>query len=296
MSLKLGSSFARLNAGPSSVKRMFRGASGVWNADAADWVRRVEANGGSVSTATVGAVTEFCNAIDAAGIRGKFFRLNVFCGTGLNACLVPLYRGQSLDGTQYGNATDTNNGPFVSGSFSEATGLTSNGTTQYLDTGLPANFNANRHATVYFRSATALYRRVVGIDSPEYFAITGNNPAVNNYGLTWSGTGLQNIGVSTASSNASEDGDLLTVTSFGSPLVNTYYENDVAFAPVNTGVSPSSTLPMYVFSSSNAGPSATLPMAGALYGYSFGVGMSVADLTLYKSAVSALATALGRTP
>ena len=62
------------------------------NADAADWIRRVEANGGTVSTSTANAVTDFCNAIDAAGIRDRFYRLNLFCGTGLNAALVPLFR------------------------------------------------------------------------------------------------------------------------------------------------------------------------------------------------------------
>ncbi len=133
MSLALGTSFARLNAGSASVKRMFHGSAGVWNADAADWIKRVEANSGSVSTATANAVTNFCNAIDAAGIRGKFYRLNLFCGTGLNACLVPLYRGPSLSGTQYGNATETNNGPFVSGDYVETGtggGLLGNGTSK----------------------------------------------------------------------------------------------------------------------------------------------------------------------
>lgn len=75
------------------MKRMFKGSVGIWNADAADWIRRVQANDGAVSTATANAVTDFCNAIDAAGIRDRFYRLNLFCGTGLNACLVPLYTG-----------------------------------------------------------------------------------------------------------------------------------------------------------------------------------------------------------
>jgi hypothetical protein len=105
MAIALGTAFARLNAGSSTVKRMFKGSVGIWNADAADWIRRVQANDGAVSTATANAVTDFCNAIDAAGIRDRFYRLNGFCGTGLNACLVPLYRGPSLSGTQYGNAT-----------------------------------------------------------------------------------------------------------------------------------------------------------------------------------------------
>lgn len=161
MSLALGTSFARLNAGSASVKRMFRGSAGVWNADAADWIKRVEANSGSVSTATANAVTTFCNAIDAAGIRDKFYRLNLFCGTGLNACLVPLYRGPSLSGTQYGNTTDTNNGPFVSDDYVEtgaSGGLLGNGSSKYLDTGLsPSDYQANAstgHISAYHSQPT----------------------------------------------------------------------------------------------------------------------------------------------
>jgi hypothetical protein len=108
----------------------------VSNADAQDWVNRVYANGGTVSSATANAVNTFCNDIDSAGIRDRFFRLNLFCGTGLAACLVPLYRGTSLAGTQYGNATDTNQN-FVSGDYSESGGLASSAaSTKALSTGV----------------------------------------------------------------------------------------------------------------------------------------------------------------
>jgi hypothetical protein len=110
-------------------------ASGV-NRDALDWRDRVVANSGTVSTSTFRAVSTFCNEIDRAGIRDRFYRLNLFCGTGLNACLVPLYRGPSRTGTQYGNTTDTNQN-FVSGDYSESGGLTSaSASTKTLFTGV----------------------------------------------------------------------------------------------------------------------------------------------------------------
>jgi len=120
----------------------------VSNADAQDWVNRVYANGGTVSTSTANAVNSFCDAIDAASIRDRFYRLNLFAGTGLNAALVPVYRGTSLGGTQYGNATDTNVGPFVSGDYSESSGLKGNGSSKGLNTGFPANTiaAASRHS------------------------------------------------------------------------------------------------------------------------------------------------------
>ena len=106
--------------------------------EAAAWAARVVANGATVSWSTLLAVSSFCRSISAAGIRDRFYRLNLFCGTGLNACLVPLYRGPSLSGTQYGNTTDTNVGPFVSGDYNEtgASGGLQGDSNKYLSTGL----------------------------------------------------------------------------------------------------------------------------------------------------------------
>ena len=112
-------------------------ASGV-HPEAAAWRSAVVANGGSVSASTMKAVSKFCSDIDAAGIRGRFLRLNLFAGTGLNACLVPLYRGASRTGTQLGNTTDTNTN-FVSGDYVEtgsSGGLTGNASNKRLRTGL----------------------------------------------------------------------------------------------------------------------------------------------------------------
>ena len=63
--------------------------------EAADWSARVASQGASVSTATLANVSRLCYAIDAAGIRDRFLRLNVFSGTGLNAAITPLFRGQA---------------------------------------------------------------------------------------------------------------------------------------------------------------------------------------------------------
>ena len=131
--------------------------------EAADWANRVRTNGGTVSGSTLNHVSRFCRQIDAAGIRDKFYRLNLFCGTGLNACLVPLYRGPSLGGTQYGNVTDTNNGPFVSGDYAEtgaSGGLQGNGSSKRLDTGLSGSelSPGNRHLSAYeIVNATTTY-------------------------------------------------------------------------------------------------------------------------------------------
>jgi hypothetical protein len=71
--------------------RLMRPLASGFHPEAAAWRSAVIANGGSASTSTVRAVSNFCAAIDAAGIRDRFYRLGIFAGSNLNAALVPLY-------------------------------------------------------------------------------------------------------------------------------------------------------------------------------------------------------------
>lgn len=105
------------------------------HADATNWLTRVTAAGGTVSASTLAAVSTFAYAIETAGIRSSFTRLNLFCGNSLTSALVPLYTSSTTGGTAVGNTTDTNVN-FVSGDYSETTGLAGNGTTKYLRTGV----------------------------------------------------------------------------------------------------------------------------------------------------------------
>jgi hypothetical protein len=98
------------------------------DADAKDWGARVVANGGTYSPATLKAVSNFAKQAKAAGLWTKLTRVNLFAGDQLAAALVPLKVGG-------GNATDTNVN-FVSGDYTEATGLKGNGTSKSLDTGI----------------------------------------------------------------------------------------------------------------------------------------------------------------
>lgn len=135
------------------------------NADAQSWINRVYANGGTVSTSTAAAVNNFCDAIDSAGIRDRFYRLNLFAGTGLASALVPLYRGQSLGGTQYGGATDTNSN-FVAGDYSETSGLKGNGSNKHLLTGLlPGDMGGPLHQAFSIQSDATVNDFVMGCDN-----------------------------------------------------------------------------------------------------------------------------------
>jgi hypothetical protein len=297
MSLALGTSFARLNAGSASVKRMFRGSAGVWNADAADWIKRVEANSGSVSTATANAVTTFCNAIDAAGIRDKFYRLNLFCGTGLNACLVPLYRGPSLSGTQYGNATDTNNGPFVGDDYAEtgaSGGLTGNGSNKYLDTGLKPEDTADPPLTGHL----AVYdggRIVAATEIPlgSYTVTTAAQRFSVERRTTGRITGWGGGGIYSGDSENTSTGAMIFADRSDSTTMTTYINGS------SVGVNSANTIPAgnansFAVFAVNKGDVVTSLYGGSLRGYSIGLSMSSENASDYYTAMQAFQTALGR--
>jgi hypothetical protein len=151
-----------------------------FHAEALLWQTAVIANGGTVSSGTMQAVSNFCTSIVTAGIRSKFLRLNLVCGNNLAAARTPLYRGASATGTQYGSAADTNIGPLTSGDYSEATGLQGNGSTKALDCtitlGTFKTFGTeydNVHLSVYNRSLS-------GVSGPSFGAYDYNSAYLYN--------------------------------------------------------------------------------------------------------------------
>lgn len=106
-----------------------------------------------MSGSTLQAVSRLCTSISSAGIRSRFFRLGIFAGDNLNAALVPLYRGPTLGGTTYGNATDINSGGlFVTGDYAENLGLLGSSSTprKFLATGLENSvLGATGHMAYY---------------------------------------------------------------------------------------------------------------------------------------------------
>jgi hypothetical protein len=111
-------------------------APAVSNADAQDWINRVYANGGSVSTATAGAVNSLCESLESSGLRDRFYRMNIFAGGNLNAALVPLYRGIAAgSGGNYLTASTGNNGESFDKTAWEATSGSTKGSLVASPTG-----------------------------------------------------------------------------------------------------------------------------------------------------------------
>ena len=273
-------------------------ASGV-HPEAAAWRSAVVANGGSVSGSTLKAASDFCKSIDQAGIRSKFRRLNLFCGdsdASLVAVRVPLYRGESRTGTQYGNALDTNVN-FVQGDYAEATGLTGNGTSKYLNTGfnvsdLPGA--ANCHIASYIRGTQdiASARTLLGVlfngvtDRYRLFLQLSGSSAPN-YGIQ---TELGKANSAIVNNRTNTNGGLL-ISSRTSTTSLALYDDAVSIG--TNAVSTAETTgaaPFFVFARN--GP--TEYYNGIMAGYSIGAGLSGAEVTSYYDAMNTFQTALGR--
>jgi len=273
-------------------------ASGV-HPEAAAWRSAVVSNGGSVSASTMRAVSQFCADIDAAGIRDRFGRLNLFCGTGLNACLVPLYRSYTPLGTVIGLSVDQSLG---SPSFAEEdyveTGISgglNNGASKHLNTGFDVTDHADaRHLSAFICDPHLTTNRgFVGSD---------NFPDAGNYlnAIRTGGSGTNTLGHFVFSTTVVSANDLNTTgmhvlgvaVASGGPHV--LYRNAVS---VGSGNSVARTrvsgIPYYVFANNRknvAGDNAQVRMGS----YSIGDGMTQTQATAFYDAMLAFQNALGR--
>ena len=274
-------------------------ASGV-HPEAAAWRTAVVANGGTVSASTMNAVSKFCRAIDAAGIRSRFRRLNLFAGSSLSACLVPLYRGESRTGTQYGGITDANPGagPFVSGDYEEtgaSGGLLGNSTSKHLNTGfrtqdLPGVNDC--HFAIWSRDATVTTTRrafgAIGGSSDVYLIDRRLTPGGGNQARLGGGS---NYGTGTEDFAAQS-----MIASRTSSTSAVLYKNGTSVATQTTTLS-GVTLTTQVFGVFTGLESGTTPngfFPHRLAGYSIGAGLSAGEATSFHNAWAALQTALFR--
>jgi hypothetical protein len=269
-------------------------ASGV-HPEAAAWRSAVVANGGSVSASTLKAVGKFCADIDKAGLRDRFYRLNLFAGTGLSAALVPLYRGQSRTGTQYGNTTDTNNGPFVSGDYNEtgsSAGL-AGAATKYLNTGVKANDlgQTDRHLSVV-ADASAL-----GLSSQ--YSIGGDNfgGSGNYYWGILAGSTAGNMMVRAQATAANSSQFSVTgkphvlVSGNGSAAI---YRNGASVATGPAGAFTAPSQDIWVLGLNRNGSLGDV-YNGRIQSYSIGTAMTASQASSFYTAISAFQSSLSRT-
>jgi hypothetical protein len=277
--------------------RLLRPLASNFHPEAQVWRNSVIAEGGTVSGSTLKAVSDFCKSIDQAGIRSKFRRLNLFCGdsdASLVAVRVPLYRGESRTGTQYGNTLDTNVN-FVQGDYAENSGLTGDGSSKYLNTGfnvdqLPGA--ADCHLASYIRGTQNIVstRTLVGVlfnGITDRFRLFLNASLAATYGANGD---LGKTSSASVGSRLNANGGLLLV-SRTSTTSNTLYDDAVSIA-TNTTLTAETTgaAPFFVFARN--GPIEYYN--GIMAGYSIGAGLSGAEVTSYYNALNTFQTALGR--
>jgi hypothetical protein len=280
------------------------GAPTVSNAEAQDWIDRVYGNGGSVSASTAAAVNTFCTDIDSAGIRDRFFRLNIFAGSNLNACLTPLYLGPTSRGIRYGNTTDTNNAFVGVGTDYAETGasggLTGNGTTKYLATGLnPYDAGLSEtdfHTSGYFRETQNTNGAFIGCVNSSAQRGVVFHPAYLTFGMYVRFGGLNNSGIENGTLS-SRNGHLLGVRRPGGAgfkdgaNINATSVTTGSLAWASSADSPS----LYGFARNDVSASPSIAhFAGRSQAYSIGKGMTDAQAAAYYTAMQAFQTALGR--
>lgn len=278
----------------------------VSNADAQDWVNRVYANGGTVSSSTAAAVSTFCDAIDAAGIRDRFYRLNLFCGgtsgttAGLAACLVPLYRGQSLGGTQYGNIIDTNNN-FAVGDYAETGaggGLLGNGTSKYLNTGLTVSdigTAASGHMAVYHGQSS-------GLNSNRYYMGANDASTANRFYLgtdsfstanvIGSYGNVQNATQTLAANGHGAAGHRILSRETGSAL--THYHNGSVVGTNAVTITPAVSTAAFAVFAANRNGTVDRWHNSWIAAYSIGLGLNSTQAANYRTIMQNFQAAMGR--
>lgn len=254
--------------------------------EAVVWARRVLANSGSASAFTLAAVSSFCSAIDAAGIRDRFYRLNLFCGDNLAACLVPLYRGPSPAATQLGSTTDTNVN-FVAGDYSESQGITATSAGKVLNTGLTSSSMPSNagHAAWSIRNGSFL--------ASGFLFGFNNNGSYRTYNFI-SNASSQNVGC--ASGNFNETSSTASayarwVTSRTSLSSHVLYRNASA---VNTSTATVTATTGSTDQFSVFGFNGSASARSGLHYYSLGDGMTAAQVNSFDTALQAFLAAMGR--
>jgi len=274
--------------------RLLRPRSTGFHPEAQTWRNAVIANGGTVSGSTLTAVSNFCRSIDAAGLRDRFYRLNLFAGTGLNACLVPLYRGPVRGGTTFGNTTDTNTN-FVSGDYVEtgSTGGLKGSTNKRLDTGFATNSlpdASSRHFSAYERvKSTGTFDSSLGggTGAPSYsfMVLRTVNPATT-YNLSTNGAEVSDSSYTSGGAHWIGQNSTLTAMQL--------YKNGATPATATSAANSVNSSPaIAIFCDNNNGSFGNFSNA-TLCGYSIGLHFTDAQAASYNTAIHTFNTTLGR--
>jgi hypothetical protein len=266
-----------------------------YHAEASAWESQVRANGGTVSPETLQAVSDFCTAIDAAGIRNKLYRVNLFCGDNLRACLVPLYTSPSAGSAPVGGyAVDLNTG-FIGSDYLEkgigTGGLRGNGTAaKKLSTGLrPQDIVANSATGHYGMYIPPFSLPTFRVETPVSSFSGGtrihfdyrNGSGVIGVKAAWAG----NV---TGSGIANPSG--LIVADRSSSTRFDQYQQGVSVANTTTAIGTIEPMPQYEIFSNQL----TNYTSNPLFGYTLGSSLTASEHVAYSAAWNTFQASLSR--
>ncbi len=245
--------------------------------DAYLWAyKTVPGNSGSVSAQTIMRVNGFVQAV--LPIRAKLLRLNLYVGNNLGACLSPVFN-------DIGFTTDSNPG-FIEANFSEATGLTNDGS-KWSSLGFNTSSlgtDDSLHLGTYTLTKTGVYGGSIGSSDNTNYDYYSHQSGISYGNMHSAGNFVSivdgGIGHYVASRIASNDLQL--------------YKNGVS---VSSQASPGGTrIGNYnvLVGAINYAAIIGAKQFGASAGYHAGTGLTASNVTLLYNALQAFNTLYGR--
>lgn len=267
----------------------FRGNIGV-SSDTpygSEWYARVLASGGSATSTTINSVNTFCKTLVAGGVYNKVYRCNLFCGSNASASFVPIIKTM-------GTALDTNVG-FIESDYNSTNGLTGDGSSKYLNTGLDPNASGmdlnSCHLSVYVQSGSTAYKRRDQIGCDEggnaiYFALNIHwswlPETMDNFSVFYSG---QNIASNMAWLNPDPNTYIgYYIGSRTAANSSSLYQNgSILGSCTGQSVAILPRFPIYVFAQNDNNPIGHIE--NCLGGYTIGSGLTIAEVTVLNNAM-----------
>lgn len=264
--------------------------------EALTWINSAQSNNNPRISATLAnALNTFCNSIDSAGLRNKFYRLNLFCGNNLIAARIPLYRGPSPTGTQYGLTSESSIN-FTELDFTEL-GISGNGTNKYMETGFPVSVMSslfpNNHLAVYCNNIPTA-GRFIGLGDGD------NTKDWRLFNFDSGSTFMHSIGGfpygAAVFDNVTSNNLGLRIITRSSNNLQTLYRRGLSAGTNSTTVSVSNwsaqTVRLWADAVQNNSPSSLSNLRSC--GYSIGLGLTAQEALDYNNIIETFNTTLSR--
>jgi hypothetical protein len=269
---------------------------GLSDPDARLWAASVIANGGSYSGSTLNAVTRFCKAAKRNGYWSQLTRVNLMCGSDLNAARTPLKVG--------GGATIETITNIVAGDYVETGttgGIKGNGTNKSMSTGWnptaqSASVSSAGLWTYVKGTETGATTRVIlggfGAAATDIFQIGWINSGAVEAAGVFTGASAEFVPSSSAGPNTTSKEGFLGACTNGSRSQQDYYNGAALGSPI-AATGTMTNLNLAALATNNNG---TIGSWSTRYlrSYAITLGLSAQNAADFYADMQSFQTALGR--